>query len=45
MQVKANHSEKNIADAVRILKTAKAEAEVELGNIDQPSPSKERVAA
>ncbi len=45
MQVMANHSEKNIADAVRILKTAKAEAEVELGNVDKPSPSKDRVAA
>jgi len=45
MQVMANHSEKNIADAVRILKTAKARAEVELGNIDRPSLSKENVAA
>jgi hypothetical protein len=45
MQVMANLSEKNVDDAVRILKTAKAEAGVELGNIDQPSPSKERVSA
>jgi glycine C-acetyltransferase len=37
MQVMANHSEKNIADAVRILKTARQEAELEFENINQPA--------
>jgi 7-keto-8-aminopelargonate synthetase-like enzyme len=45
MQVMAKHSEKNIADAVRILRTAKAEAELELENINQPSLPEEHVAA
>jgi glycine C-acetyltransferase len=45
MQVMAQHSQKNIADAVRILETAKAEAELELENIDQPSLPEEHVAA
>jgi glycine C-acetyltransferase len=45
MQVMANHSEKNIADAVRILKTAKAEAERELEDREQPSRSGQLVAA
>ena len=45
MQVMANHSEKNIADAVRILKTAKAEAELELQGIQQPNQLAEPVAA
>jgi 7-keto-8-aminopelargonate synthetase-like enzyme len=48
MQVMANHSEKNISDAVRILKTAKAQAELELEDINQPNaPSMpgQRVAA
>ena len=45
MQVMANHSEKNITDAVRILKTAKAEAEQELEGIQQPGESEQRVAA
>jgi hypothetical protein len=43
--VMANHSEKNIADAVRILKTAKAEAERELEGIEHPSRSAQPVAA
>jgi glycine C-acetyltransferase len=42
MRVMANHSPKNIADAVRILATARAEAELELGDIAQPA---EHVAA
>src|SRR3984893_10417389 len=37
MQVMANHSEQNIADAVQILKTAKAEAEPELEGNNQPA--------
>jgi glycine C-acetyltransferase len=45
MQVMANHSEKNISDAVRILKTAKAEAERELDGMQQPSQAGRRVAA
>jgi glycine C-acetyltransferase len=45
MQVMANHSEKNITDAVRILKTAKAEAERELKGIKQPSQPAQPVAA
>ena len=45
MQVMANHSEKNITDAVRILKTAKAEAERELEGIKQPRQPAEPVAA
>jgi 7-keto-8-aminopelargonate synthetase-like enzyme len=45
MQVMANHSDKNIADAVRILKTAKAEAERELEGIEQPSQPAQPVAA
>src|SRR6202049_2524077 len=45
MQVMANHSEKNIADAVRILKTAKAQAELELEGIQQPGQAARRVAA
>jgi 7-keto-8-aminopelargonate synthetase-like enzyme len=45
MQVMANHSEKNITDAVRILKTAKAEAERELEGIKQPSQPAQPVAA
>src|ERR1700716_767882 len=42
MQVMSNHSEKNIADAVRMLKTAKAEAEFDLERGKQPG---QRVAA
>jgi 7-keto-8-aminopelargonate synthetase-like enzyme len=45
MQVMANHSEKNITDAVRILKTAKTEAERELEGIKQPSQPAQPVAA
>jgi hypothetical protein len=45
MQVMANHSEKNIADAVRILETAKAQAELELEGIQQPGEAAGRVAA
>jgi glycine C-acetyltransferase len=45
MQVMANHSEKNIADAVQILKTAKEEAEFELERSGQPVQSPRRVAA
>jgi glycine C-acetyltransferase len=37
MQVMANHSEKNIADAVQILKTARQQAELELQDISQPA--------
>jgi 7-keto-8-aminopelargonate synthetase-like enzyme len=37
MQVMANHSEQNIADAVRVLKTARQQAELELEGISQPS--------
>ena len=37
MQVMANHSEKNIADAVQILKTARQQAELEFENINQPA--------
>jgi 7-keto-8-aminopelargonate synthetase-like enzyme len=45
MQVMANHSEKNIIDAVRILKTAKAEAEQELEGMQQPGRQAQRIAA
>jgi 7-keto-8-aminopelargonate synthetase-like enzyme len=45
MQVMANHSEKNTTDAVRILKTAKTEAERELEGIKQPSQPAQPVAA
>src|SRR5580704_8772796 len=45
MQVMANHSEKNIADAVEMLKTAKAEAEFDLERGKQPGQSAQRVAA
>jgi len=37
MQVMANHSEKNIADAVQILKTARQQAELEFENNNQPA--------
>jgi hypothetical protein len=33
----ANRSEKNIADAVQILKTARQQAELEFENINQPA--------
>ena len=45
MQVMANHSEQNIADAVRILKTAKEEAELEFERNGQPVEPARRVAA
>jgi glycine C-acetyltransferase len=45
MQVMANHSEQNVADAVRILKTAKAEAELEYEAHQQPSQPAQRDAA
>jgi 7-keto-8-aminopelargonate synthetase-like enzyme len=45
MQVMANHSEKNIADAVRILKTAKAKSERELEGIQQASEPAQRATA
>src|SRR5450432_402976 len=37
MQVMANHSEENIADAVQTLKTARQQAELEFENINQPA--------
>lgn len=37
MQVMANHSEQEIAQAVRILKTAREEAERDLENINEPA--------
>jgi len=45
MQVMANHSEKNISDAVGIIQTAKAEAEVELEHNVQPGKPATRRAA
>src|SRR3954470_20626966 len=36
MQVMANHTEQNIADAVRIIKTARQEAEAHLEELNQP---------
>jgi glycine C-acetyltransferase len=37
MQVMANHSEQNIADAVRVLKTARQQAELELEGNNEPA--------
>jgi len=37
LQVMASHSEKNIADAVQILKTARQQAELEFKDINQPA--------
>jgi glycine C-acetyltransferase len=37
MQVMANHSEQNITDAVRILKTARAQAEQEIEDMNRPA--------
>lgn len=45
MQVMARHSEKNIADAVQILKTAKARAELEFEIINEPAAPSRHVAA
>jgi len=44
MQVMASHSEKNISDAVRILKIAKAEAECELEDLGQADQVRKHVA-
>ena len=40
----ANHSEQNIADAVRILKTAKAEAELEFEDVNRSIVPRRAVA-
>jgi glycine C-acetyltransferase len=45
MQVMANHTEGNIIEAVRILRTAKAEAERELKDLGQGSQATDRTAA
>ena len=45
MQVMANHTEENISDAVRILKTARALAEQELEELGANAPPAKRVAA
>src|ERR1700733_5779864 len=45
MQVMANHSEQNIADAVRILKTARHQAELQFEGINQPASLATSVAA
>jgi glycine C-acetyltransferase len=45
MQVMANHSPENIADAVGILKTARQRAEKELATVDQPAKPRQWVAA
>ena len=45
MQVMANHSEKNIAVAVQIIKNAKAQAELEFGNINQSAALTQRAVA
>ena len=45
MQVMANHSEQNIADAVQILKTARQQAELEFEDINQPTQVAQTVAA
>jgi glycine C-acetyltransferase len=45
MQVMAKHSEKNIGDAVRILKTAKAEAQQELEGFGEQIQRRGRAAA
>jgi glycine C-acetyltransferase len=45
MQVMAHHSEQNIADAVQILKAAKAQAECELERLGEPGRRRERQAA
>jgi 7-keto-8-aminopelargonate synthetase-like enzyme len=45
MQVMANHSEENIADAVQILKTARQQAEMEFAIIGQPPSLRRGVAA
>jgi hypothetical protein len=45
MQVMANHSPDNIAEAVRILKTARQRAEEEFAPADQPAKPRHGVAA
>jgi 7-keto-8-aminopelargonate synthetase-like enzyme len=45
MQVMANHSEQNIADAVQILKAAKTQAEYELERLGEPNLRRERHVA
>jgi len=45
MQVMANHSEQNIADAVRVLKTARQQAELELESNSQPAQLARSAAA
>jgi len=45
MQVMASHTEENISDAVRILRTAKAEAERELQDLGHANQPGKRVAA
>jgi 7-keto-8-aminopelargonate synthetase-like enzyme len=45
MQVMANHTEQNISDAVRILKTAKAQAEQEFEKLGHETQRANRVAA
>jgi len=45
LQVMANHSKKNIAVAVQILKNAKAQAELEFANIDKAPASTRRAVA
>jgi 7-keto-8-aminopelargonate synthetase-like enzyme len=45
MQVMAKHSERNITDAVQILKTAKAQAEQELDGVQQRAQPARSVAA
>ena len=45
MQVMASHTEKNIADAVAILKTAKTQAEQELEDLGQASQADKYIAA
>jgi 7-keto-8-aminopelargonate synthetase-like enzyme len=45
MQVMASHTEENISDAVRILRTAKAEAERELPDLGHANQPGKRVAA
>jgi len=45
MQVMANHSAQNIADAVRVLKTARQEAELAYEAMNQPAQLAQTVAA
>jgi len=45
MQVMANHSAQNIAQAVQVLKTARQQAELELEGIKQPARLAQTVAA